>query len=230
MSDYLLFIDTETSGLPKSWEAPYSNTNNWPSALQVSWIVYTKDGQKIKEENRYIYEADVDISPSSFKIHGIERHFLRVLGESRKDVLNALAYDLKQFNPLVIGHFIELDFHVLSADFYRSSMVNPLAHLSTFCTMVATSHLMKNPQKKFLKLGELYELLFNKPFLNQHNALYDVTATADSFFQLLKIKEINSLDQPPIKFQRNSKKINVLGTVIIVLIVILFISIIICNK
>ncbi len=230
MSDYLLFIDTETSGLPKSWEAPYSAKDNWPSALQVSWIVYTKDGKKIKEENKYIYEADVEISPSSIKIHGIERHFLRVLGEPRKDVLTALTNDLNKFNPLVIGHFIELDFHVLSADFYRLNAENPLAKLSTFCTMVATSHLMKNPQKKFLKLGELYELLFNKPLLNQHNALYDVTATADCFFELIKIKEINSLDQPPIKLQRNNKAINALGWLVIILIVILLIMIIAFNK
>ena len=106
MRDYLLFIDTETSGLPKKWNVPYSTKNVWPHAIQVSWIIYTKDGVKIKEENKYINNTDFEISASSLEIHKIEPSFLRVLGVSRKEVLLAITDDLKEYQPMIIGHFI----------------------------------------------------------------------------------------------------------------------------
>ncbi len=56
MSDYLLFIDTETSGLPKKWGLPYSAKNNWPFSVQIAWVIYTKEGQKVKQENHFIKE------------------------------------------------------------------------------------------------------------------------------------------------------------------------------
>jgi len=56
---YLLFIDTETTAVPKRWDLPYSDTGNWPSAVQVSWIICTEDGAEIKKEDRYIFEEDL---------------------------------------------------------------------------------------------------------------------------------------------------------------------------
>jgi hypothetical protein len=33
---YLIF-DTETTGLPKKWAAPISDTDNWPRAIQIAF-------------------------------------------------------------------------------------------------------------------------------------------------------------------------------------------------
>ena len=41
------------------------------------------------------------------------------------------------------------------------------------------------------KLVKLYKFLFNKEFDNQHNARYDVLATADIFHELIKRKIIS---------------------------------------
>ena len=76
MKKYLLFIDTETTGIPKRWNLPYSETENWPSAIQVSWILYDVNGIEIKRENHYINVDDSEISVKSFKIHGITKQFL----------------------------------------------------------------------------------------------------------------------------------------------------------
>ena len=35
-----LFIDTETTGLPKEYDAPYTDIDNWPRLVQLAWIVY----------------------------------------------------------------------------------------------------------------------------------------------------------------------------------------------
>lgn len=230
MRDYLLFIDTETSGLPKRWDVPYHSKNVWPYAIQVSWIIYNKDGIKIKEENKYINDADFEIAASALEIHKIEPSFLRVLGVSRKEVLAALSIDLKQYQPLIVGHFIELDYHVLSADYYRAGIENLMAKLPAFCTMLATTHLVDKPVIKYLKLGDLYELLFNTPLLNQHNALYDAEGTAACFFELIKRDEIKTFEQPPIIIHKKSSIINSIGWAIVILIALILTIIIMYNK
>ena len=191
VKDYIVFIDVEASGLPKKWDEPYSTKGNWPYPVQVSWIIYTKDCRKVKQENYYISDNNFGISSSAYKIHGITREFLNKNGDNRKNVLSLLANDLNHYQPLVVGHFVELDFHLVGADSYRAGCENPLSKFPVFCTMLATTHLVQNPAKKYLKLCHLYNVLFNAAMSNHHNAIEDAKVTAMCFFELLKRGEIN---------------------------------------
>lgn len=198
MNQYILFIDTETSDVPVDLTKPYSEPNIWPFAIQISWCIYTKAGKKIKEQSYFINNKDIRVSADSLKIHSISKQTLQDYGISRKTVLQMLQSDVAQYNPLLVGHFLQLDFHIIGADAYREKMINPLQLLPTFCTMLATKHLVKNPRITYLKLCDLYDMLFNKPLANAHNALCDAVATANCFFELVKLKEITSFRQPPI--------------------------------
>jgi len=189
--DYLLFIDTETSGLPKKWDVPLSQPDNWPYALQISWVIYTKAGEKIKEENHYINEDDFKITLSSIKIHGITKDFLHNNGQPRKEVMTLLAKDLNHYQPMVIGHFLELDTDVTGAEFFRVAMDNPIVKLPCFCIMLATTYLVRNPRAKYLRLGDLYQTLFNVPQENKHDSSGDVAATAACFFELERRGDFN---------------------------------------
>lgn len=191
MREYLLFIDIEASGLPKKWNEPYSKAGNWPHVLQLSWIICTKDGQVVKMQDHYIKDNDFEITRSAKKIHGITREFLDKNGENRQEVMELLTTDINQYLPLAIGHFMELDFRIIGAEFYRTGIENPLFKLPLFCTMIATTHMVRNPVNKYLRLADLYLLLFNKPLLNPHNAVEDVKATVACFFELLKRGEID---------------------------------------
>ncbi|MGI4021515.1 MAG: 3'-5' exonuclease [Janthinobacterium lividum] len=191
MTDNLLFIDTEASGLPKKWNVPYSKVNNWPFSLQISWLIYKRNGMLVKKEDHYISDNDFEIAPAAQQIHGITQEFLNQQGEPRQKVLQLLSQDMQLYQPMLIGHFMELDFHVISADFFRSGVENSIVNSPLFCTMLATKNLIRHPQNKYLRLGDLYQFLFNQPLLHQHNALIDATATADCFFALLKNGEIN---------------------------------------
>ena len=42
-----LFFDTETTGLPKKWNAPVEEIDNWPRLVQIAWQVY--DQNKLKK-------------------------------------------------------------------------------------------------------------------------------------------------------------------------------------
>ena len=190
MTDYLLFIDTEASGLPQDWNKPYSEKGNWPFCVQIAWVIFTKDGHEIKHENHFIKENDFKISASATKIHGITQSFLRENGQSRIEVIESLYHDLIKYQPLVIGHFMEFDYNMIGVDFYRTGIENPIKKEMTFCTMRATTHMVKNPVHKFFKLGELYEALFHTKLYHQHNALVDAKATAACFFELVKRGEV----------------------------------------
>lgn len=185
-----MFIDTEASGLPRKWNLPYSDDQNWPHIVQVSWVIYTSDGQHVKQQDHYINNNDFKSSPSALKIHCITEEFRYEKGEDRAAVMTILARDLETYAPLVVGHFTELDLHMIGVEFFRSGVQNPALCLPSFCTMMATTHFVRNPQMKYLRLGELYLTLFHRKLEKQHNALIDAKATADCFFELLKNGDI----------------------------------------
>jgi DNA polymerase-3 subunit epsilon len=206
VQDYLLFIDTETSGLPKDWTQPYSNDANWPHAVQVSWIVYTREGIELKREDHYIRDSDFEIDKEAYKIHGITRDFLNDNGEWRKDVMNLLYQDLEEYQPMVVGHYVELDYNITGVDFYRLGISNPMTNLPMYCTMLGTKQYIRDTQVEYLRLGQLYSFLFNKPLLNQHNAMVDAEATAQCFFEMLRNGAIDDTRIEKQRLDREKRK------------------------
>ena len=51
-----LIFDTETTGLPKDFSAPISDTNNWPRCIQLAWQLHDYSGKLIDIKN-YIIEV-----------------------------------------------------------------------------------------------------------------------------------------------------------------------------
>lgn len=205
MNKFLLFIDTEASGLPKNWNLPYDHAGNWPNCVQISWVIYTSNGSLVKEDNHYIKNTDFHISLSSTKIHGITKEYLIAHGEHRNVILQLLREDVNKYNPLVVGHFMQFDMHMLNADCCRERIENPLNKQQTFCTMLGSVLLIKNPSVKFLRLEQLYETLFEKKLENPHNAIIDAKATATCFFELLNRNEISE-ETIDLQQKINSKK------------------------
>jgi DNA polymerase-3 subunit epsilon len=220
LQEYLLFIDTEASGLPKKWFLPYSEPGNWPNAVQVSWVIYNRSGEKVAEQNHYINNNDFEILATALRIHGLSKNFLLQNGIPRATVLEMLTNDLQQYQPMIVGHFLELDYHIIGAEYWRIGLDNALEGLPAFCIMKASKHLQKNPTIKYLRLGDLFNLLFKMPLTGQHNALTDASATADCFFELVKRNEIRSFDQPPIQFQEEEKMSDLFGWIIVFLVII----------
>lgn len=191
MQNYLLFVDTETSGIPQSLGAPINQLDNWPFVLQMAWQVYDKSGNLIKKENHFIYEEDIFIQKSSIKIHGITEEELKAKGEDRKMVMKLFTNDLRHYKPLIIGHFVEFDSKMLQVAMFRSGLKNIVKDYPHFCTMRATSEYSRFPNHNYPKLEELYQGLFGERMDRKHDAAMDVEVTSKCFFELLKRDEIN---------------------------------------
>ena len=54
-----LIFDTETTGLPKRWNAPLSDTENWPRCIQIAWQLHDNNGVLIEHEDYLIHQKDL---------------------------------------------------------------------------------------------------------------------------------------------------------------------------
>lgn len=80
----LLFFDTETKGLPKDWNAPVHNLDNWPRLVQLAWQTYDHSGNLI-EEHEYI------IKPEGFSIPVEASNIDKITNVGLQRYLNFLA-------------------------------------------------------------------------------------------------------------------------------------------
>jgi len=56
-----LIFDTETTGLPRDWNAPLTDANNWPRCVQIAWQLHDKDGNCIVAcDKEYFRPLEVD--------------------------------------------------------------------------------------------------------------------------------------------------------------------------
>ena len=63
---YLIF-DTETTGLPKNWKAPITDTDNWPRCVQIAWQLHDEMGELVEDQNYLIKPDDYEIPYESQK-------------------------------------------------------------------------------------------------------------------------------------------------------------------
>ncbi len=193
MRDYLLFVDTETSGIPPSMKASVADTHKWPFVLQVAWRVHERKGKLIKSENHYIFEPEISIEKGAFKVHGITTETLKAKGKNRRVVMQLLTDDLKKYHPLVVGHFVEFDSKMLQVAMHRSGLPNVLKDFPHFCTMNAATEYTRFPNHNYPQLPDLYQGLFGEKMDRVHDSEADAEATARCFFELYRKGEIDEL-------------------------------------
>ena len=190
--DTILFFDTETNGLPRNYKASVSNSSNWPRLVQIAWIVTNADGKILKRKSEIIYPDGFTIPQEATDIHGITTERAKRDGKPLREVLDEFAKDLANAKQ-VVCHNVEFDQHIVGAELYRLNMdYKTLMEKPSICTMLSSTNLCAIPNPngyddyKWPKLSELYHKLFNRDFEDAHDALADITATKECFFELRK--------------------------------------------
>ncbi len=200
---YLIF-DTETTGLPKNYEAPLTDFDNWPRLVQIAWQLHDNTGKLISAKNFMVKPEGFLIPYNAQKVHGISTERALEEGKPLLEVLEAFRDDTKK-SQIVIGHNIEFDVAIMGAEYLRNHLQNIFEGenaLKTFCTKLQTVDFVALPggkggKFKWATLTELYFKLFNTTFADAHDAAYDVSATAKCFFGLLQQKVAKPLDETP---------------------------------
>ena len=83
---YLIF-DTETTGLPKRWDAPITDTDNWPRVVQIAWQLHDEMGNLIEHEDYLIKPDGFDIPYDSERVHGISTQLAQEQGIALEEML-----------------------------------------------------------------------------------------------------------------------------------------------
>ena len=190
-----LIFDTETTGLPKNFKAPISDSDNWPRMVQIAWQLHDASGKLIIAKNHIVKPDGYDIPIGVSKIHGITTERAERDGHELKLVLDELKIDLAKTNYNV-GHNIEFDINVVGAEFYRLGIENDLVEKSSIDTMKTSVNFCEMPGGrgggfKYPSLTDLHTRLFGEGFGDAHDAAYDVDATARCFFGLIKNRVIH---------------------------------------
>lgn len=181
-----LFFDTETTGLPRSWNAPVTALDNWPRLVQLAYMAYDGDGGLIAAVDTIIKPQGFTIPVESSRIHGITTE--RALAEGR-DLVSVLRDFKALLDPAryLVAHNMSFDEKILGAEFLRNGLPDIPAAKYKICTMHSTTEFCAIPGPrgyKWPKLTELHRKLFNKDFSEAHNAAADIAATAKCFWEL----------------------------------------------
>ena len=204
---YLIF-DTETTGLPKRWDAPITDTDNWPRCIQIAWQLHDGLGNCIEHQDYLVQPDGFNIPYDAEKIHGISTELAQEQGIPLAEVLEKFNEALGK-TKFVVGQNVKFDLNIMGAEFVRGDVANPLQELPVLDTCTEhTASLCQIPGGRYGKfklptLTELHEFLFNKPFSEAHNATADVEATTRCFFELIRLGEFTKeqLDVQPDYFQ-----------------------------
>lgn len=187
---YIIF-DTETTGLPKDDNAPFTDTENWPRAIQIAWQLHDEMGQLIEHQDYLIKPEGFNIPYAAERIHGISTELAEKEGIGINQVLEKFSTALQKAK-FVVGQNVGFDINTMGAEYVRAGLPSPLENFPVLdtCTEVTTNILKlpggKGGGFKLPTLTELHQYLFGEPFAEAHNATADVEATARCFLELVR--------------------------------------------
>lgn len=218
---YLIF-DTETTGLPKRYNAPVSDSDNWPRCIQIAWQLHDAMGNMIEHQDYLVQPEGFNIPFDAEKIHGISTELATAEGISLKAVIEKFKTALSK-TKFLVGQNVGFDLNIMGAEFFRLGIENPLPQMKVLDTCTETTAQLcqisggRGGKFKLPTLTELHEFLFNEPFFEAHNATADVEATTRCFLELVRrqIFTKEELDVQPDYFENfseeNPKTIQLIG-------------------
>jgi len=188
----VLVFDTETADLPRRWDAPASDTRNWPRLVQLAWVACDSDGKAESQEAYLIKPQGFVISPGAFERHGISTEHAKANGVAAGPVLDRF-FTAVQKSTVVVAHNVDFDSKIVGAEFIRAGLANAFDGKQLRCTMKESTDFCKLPGNRGYKwptLAELHRILFGNVFDDAHDATADCLACMRCFFALRSRKAI----------------------------------------
>lgn len=184
----IIVFDTETTGLP-SKALPLDKQ---PYVCQFAGIIFDYDfsTKEIKENRRLdiLIKPKVEIPHEATMVHGISNEMVADAPEFVGVVDDILAAFREC--DVAVAHNLAFDKQLIEYELERLGQNTKFLPDQIFDTMLATKEYCALPGKyggyKSPKLIELYRKIFDKSFKDAHNALYDVMATSQCLYYLMK--------------------------------------------
>ena len=170
----ILFLDTETNGLPPMKNGSYTNPKKYTKynnarVIEINWMIMDDNQKKVKSNKNKINEE-----------------------QNIGDVLIKLNEDIKQHKiKKIVCYNAMFHYHVVIAETYRAKngkllgkldFINHKAKIKPVCSMQMAMKYLDIEDKKYPKLDELYKIFFKK----EHNK--KLIKNIQCFYLLKKIK------------------------------------------
>ena len=178
-----LFFDTETTGVPRDYRAPLTDSANWPRLVQIAWT----DGGAM---NCCIVRPDgFEIPEEASAVHGITHERAMAEGEPLADVIGRFLL-ASESADIHVGHKIDFDVAIVGAELHRLGLTTAaelFEQRPRRCTMKIGTEFCKLPGRygyKWPRLPELYRALFDREMELAHRADADVATTVECYREL----------------------------------------------
>src|SRR5688572_12301703 len=117
---YIIF-DTETTGLPKRYDAPVSDTSNWPRCIQIAWQLHDEMGKLVEHQDYLVKPEGFNIPYDAERIHGISTELAVAEGIPLEVVLVKFNEALSKAK-FIVGQNVGFDVNIMGAELYRMDM------------------------------------------------------------------------------------------------------------
>jgi len=209
---FMAVFDVETTGLlPSKIRGQEIPIESYPYIIQLSCVVYDIFEKRIvKTFDSYVkIPENIEISEKITELTGITRELCNEKGRNIIEVLDRF-YELYMLGQVIIAHNIEFDEKMILIELERnrSKVLEKIPYCFTlfnkiyekfngverYCTMkngtalcnilVPSKYEGGVPTKKWPRLNELHEKLFNEVPEGLHNSLVDVHACLRCYLKM----------------------------------------------
>lgn len=189
----ILFFDTETTGFPKP-SLPLGHPSQ-PHLVQLAALLAEDDGAERGVFSVVIKPDGWTIPDPAAAIHGIDTATAERVGIPLKHAVSAFMGMFRSAS-LLVAHNLDFDRKIFGSALARCGAT--WGGIDTFCTMQAATPVLNLPptdrmkaagfhKPKSPKLGEAFKHFFGRELEGAHDALVDVRACRDVFFELRRL-------------------------------------------
>ena len=201
----ILVYDTETSGLPNKKQL--HNLDVQPHIMQLAFSLYDDARRPVMEVSTLVTLPEwATCSPEALATHGITPEMTRKYGMNPDAALRLLGWAANKAE-VCIAHNEKFDLQLIDFAALRLSTKSPLAERKTFCTMEASTNILKLPPTERMlkygmgpfknpKLSECWTHFFGEELSGAHDALVDTRGCARVYYHLLDNGHITEGDTP----------------------------------
>lgn len=191
----ILFFDCETNGLPL-WRE-HNDHPAQPHIVQLAMLLTDGTGKPMAQFCSLIYPVAWDIGEDVQQVHNITKADCENYGVEIFIALGLLR-SMVASADIVVAHNISFDQRMADIEAMRLKYERGFVfdgptftgqQRQSFCTMKATTNICQLSGQygyKWPKLIEAYRFFFGKDFDKAHDAMADVRACAEIYFELKK--------------------------------------------
>ncbi len=137
---YLIF-DTETTGLPRNWNAPLSDSDNWPRCIQIAWQLHDGVGNVLEHQDYLVRPEGFNIPFDAEKIHGISTELAQKYGISLSEMMVKFQESLSK-TKFVVRQNVGFDLYIMCSVFLILGFENPLPSMPLLSTCTESSSIL----------------------------------------------------------------------------------------